>query len=152
MHAPKVSDGNEQHMHTIFLGVTELVDKREWDHAVHKFPRLEILVRRAIEECLKKERHVEAVHALVARTQMNTEYSVKIVGRRLEQFFQHTFGIPTLHSLDTKDDDFRLQRTEPTFNVHDHDEDEHEPPIVTHDEDDHDHEHDQDEDWSKAAA
>ncbi|MSR67271.1 hypothetical protein EXS65_00365 [Candidatus Peribacteria bacterium] len=145
MHHSETTLDTEHHVQTILLGVSVLVDNREWNHAIHKFQRLETLVRNAIRACLLKHEAVETVHTAIRRATMNSEHCVQTVGRRLEEFFRHTFEIPSLHSKRTDDDDSLMQSAEPDFNVHDHDEDEHEPPMSTHDEDD------EDDEWPEAA-
>ncbi len=133
------SEANNHRIEPIFLGVTELVDKREWAMAIERSPKLPMLVRSAIRACLLNEKPVDAVHTTVGRALMNTELSVKIVGRRLEEFFFQTFGIPRLHSQNRDEEPLVLRernREEPS--VHELDEHEDETHHFQDDDDDFD--------------
>ncbi len=145
------SEANNHRIEPIFLGVTELVDKHEWAMAIERSPKLPMLVRNAIHACLLNEKPVDAVHATVARALMNTEFSVKIVGRRLEEFFFETFKIPRLHSQNREEESnvpSKTKHEEPT--VYELDEDEHETHHFQHGDDDFDDAFERD--WEELAA
>lgn len=138
------------HVEPIFLGVTELVDKHEWAMAIERSPKLPILVRNAIRACLLSEKPVDAVHTTVARALMNTEFSAKIVGRRLEEFFLQTFGIPRFHSQNREEEPLPLRgRDHEGPNVHELDEDELE---IHHTSDEDDFDDAFEHDWEELAA
>lgn len=144
------SEANNRRIEPIFLGVQELVDKHEWAMAIERSPKLPMLVRNAIRACLLNEKPVETVHTTVARALMNTEFSVKIVGRRLEEFFLEAFGIPRLHSQNREEEPLVLRgRNREESTVHELDEDENEIPHSLYGDDDFD---DVIEDWEEVAA
>ncbi len=140
------SEANNHRIEPIFLGVKELVDKHEWEMAIEKSPKLPMLVRSAIRACLLNEKPpVDAVHTTVARALMNTEFSVKIVGRRLEEFFFQTFGIPRLHSQNREEEPLVPRgRNHEEPSVHEQDEHEGETHHFRYDDDDFDNAFDYD--------